>query len=174
MSTPIETNTEELQDLVNRVYNLPNIGGSGIVQPDLVIGVNFRNTNANKYMFSTNTSRRYSVDDISIESGSVAAVAEKLRQGLPVRVVMREVNFYNEYLWARGYTEASQVYIAHTDDVVTYPDSPEVALNCFFVTQSLVTAYEWSGVQPCYFTITFDITTGEPLKVLVVLSTVTG
>ena len=38
MSTPIETNTEELQDLVTRVYNLPNIGGrGGSSEPDLVI-----------------------------------------------------------------------------------------------------------------------------------------
>lgn len=36
MSTPIETNTEELQEILQTVYNLPNAGG-GSSEPDLVI-----------------------------------------------------------------------------------------------------------------------------------------
>ena len=36
MSTPIETNTEELQEILNTVYNLPMAGG-GSSEPDLVI-----------------------------------------------------------------------------------------------------------------------------------------
>ena len=38
MSTPIETNTEELQEILQTVYNLPNAGG-GSSEPDLVIGL---------------------------------------------------------------------------------------------------------------------------------------
>lgn len=37
MSTPIETNTEELQEILQTVYNLPMAGG-GSSEPDLVIG----------------------------------------------------------------------------------------------------------------------------------------
>lgn len=37
MSTPIETNTEELQEILQTVYNLPNAGG-GSAELDLVIG----------------------------------------------------------------------------------------------------------------------------------------
>lgn len=36
MSTPIETNTEELQEILQTVYNLPMAGG-GSSEPDLVI-----------------------------------------------------------------------------------------------------------------------------------------
>lgn len=36
MATPIETNTEELQEILNTVYNLPMAGG-GSAEPDLVI-----------------------------------------------------------------------------------------------------------------------------------------
>lgn len=37
MSTPIETNTAELQEILQTVYNLPMAGG-GSAEPDLVIG----------------------------------------------------------------------------------------------------------------------------------------
>ena len=37
MSTPIETNTEELREILQTVYNLPNAGGGGSAEPDLVI-----------------------------------------------------------------------------------------------------------------------------------------
>lgn len=37
MSTPIETNTEELQVILQTVYNLPMAGGGGSAEPDLVI-----------------------------------------------------------------------------------------------------------------------------------------
>lgn len=36
MATPMETNTEELQEILNTVYNLPMAGG-GSSEPDLVI-----------------------------------------------------------------------------------------------------------------------------------------
>ena len=39
MSTPIETNTEELQEILQTVYNLPMAGG-GSSEPDLVIHFN--------------------------------------------------------------------------------------------------------------------------------------
>lgn len=43
MSTPIETNTEELREILNTVYNLPMAGG-GSAEPDLVIGLDASDT----------------------------------------------------------------------------------------------------------------------------------
>ena len=40
MSTPIKTNTEELQEILQTVYNLPNASGGGSTEPDLVITYN--------------------------------------------------------------------------------------------------------------------------------------
>ena len=39
MSTPIDTNTEELQEILQTVYNLPMAGGGGSAEPDLVIAL---------------------------------------------------------------------------------------------------------------------------------------
>lgn len=72
MSTPIETNTEELQQAVQRVYNLPNIGGSGNAQPDLVIGLSM----PIRYIAPTSENTT-----VTIESGSLLAVAEAFRAG---------------------------------------------------------------------------------------------
>ena len=65
MSTPIETNTEELQEILQTVYNLPNAGGSGKVSWDCVLTVNGTNL--------ANSSVKFSV-----ESGSLRSVHEKL------------------------------------------------------------------------------------------------
>lgn len=80
MSTPIETNTEELQEILQTVYNLPNAGG-GSSEPDLVIGLTMPIHSL--AATSENTT-------VTIESGSLLAVAEAFRAGkCPVVKVKR-------------------------------------------------------------------------------------
>lgn len=77
MSTPIETNTEELQEILQTVYNLPNAGGSGSAKTDLIIKT------ANGFAFN-NTSAR----NISYDNNAVISTYEKLTAGNEVRVTL--------------------------------------------------------------------------------------
>lgn len=78
MSTPIETNTEELQEIVNRVYNLPNIGGSSSAAPDLVIGLDTSDT------FEMNGK----VEKLTFDSAAVISAYNKLLSGETVNCVL--------------------------------------------------------------------------------------
>ena len=71
MSTPIESNTSELREVLNTVNNLPN-AMSGSAEPDMVIALTMP-LNYGEFT-SSNTS-------FSIESGSLVAVAEAFRDG---------------------------------------------------------------------------------------------
>lgn len=74
MSTPIETNTEELQEILQTVYNLPNAGGSGKVSWDCVLEAN-----------------GISMDKIScsVASGSLRSALNKLASGEKPNVILR-------------------------------------------------------------------------------------
>ena len=162
MATPIETNTEELQEILQTVYNLPMAGG-GSSEPDLVIGLNVANTTS-KTPTSSSSEYRYHLEDVSIVSGSVATVVEKLNRNEPVRVLMREVNFYSETSWSNGDAEASQVHLVHgTDNRVEYPDTPVVALACVFYTYDIPSISIDMWGSPAMIIILFDANTGNPV-----------
>lgn len=154
MSTPIETNTEELQEILQTVYNLPTAGG-GSSEPDLVIGLNVTDTK----VFAdgaTNNARDLldmTVDDVSIISGSVSATAEKVKQGLPVRVLIRSVHFYWSNSWFSDVGEATQVLIGNSN---SYPNDDYRWLFATFFLSNCATAL----YHPVMLRITFDLTTG--------------
>lgn len=153
MSTPIETNTEELQEILNTVYNLPMAGG-GSSEPDLIIGINVENHK----MFPDGSSapcrslNYMTLDDVSILSGSVSATAEKVRQGLPVKVLLNEVHFYWSNRWHIGVGEASNVQLMYNNE---YPneENPGLAVSFFLCNAPS------GGIIPCFMKIMFDVTT---------------
>ena len=77
MSTPIETNTEELQEILQTVYNLPMAGG-GSSEPDLVIGLD------------TSDSQEItgSPEKLTFESADVINAYNKLLSGETVNCVL--------------------------------------------------------------------------------------
>ena len=89
MATPMETNTEELQEILNTVYNLPMAGG-GSSEPDLVITAtedfawakpdNDPTSNFAKILFDPN---------------AVISTYEKHMAGKDVRAVLRGLIFLN-------------------------------------------------------------------------------
>lgn len=85
MSTPIETNTEELQEVLQQVYNLPSRSTGGSVTPDLVVGLI---TNSSLYKESITE------DNISIISGSLQSVFTKLRNGEEAKVILKHDFWY--------------------------------------------------------------------------------
>ena len=163
MATPLETNTAELEGLLQDVYNLPDRSSGGSSEPDLVIGLNWRNTNTMRSPFTDNESYRYNVNDVSIESGSVLAVVEKLQQNQPVNVLLKEVHTYNDYVWSRTVAEASQVFLTHEADygTISYPDTPLVRLGCVFFCWRELYFMQYKNGGPSVYGITFDATTGE-------------
>ena len=106
MSTPIETNTEDLREILQAVYELKNSGG-GSSKPDLVIGAYLDATaeNAPSYASLCYTT----AEEFSIVSGSVDAVVEKVKQGLPVKVLLNTLQWYDTKEWYRVVAEATSV-----------------------------------------------------------------
>ena len=82
MSTPIETNTEELQGVLDRMYNLPNLGGSGKVSWDCVISVSGTNLDFDELEFT-------------VVSGSLRSVFDKLSRGEKPNVILRHFMTYD-------------------------------------------------------------------------------
>lgn len=153
----IENNTEQLQEILQTVQDLPMAGSS---EPDLVIGVNVANTQS-KSTLADNEAYRYHREDISVESGSVAAVAEKLKQNKPVRVLMREINFYNGQCWSNGDAEAIQVHLIHIANGISYPETPAAGLICIFCTYSYPSLVTNLYCDPVMIKIAFDLNTGS-------------
>ena len=157
MSTPIETNTEELQEILQTVYNLPNAGG-GSSKPDLVIGLNVADTK----MWEDGTTsdardlRDMTKDDVSIISGSISAVVEKVKQGLPVRVLLNEVHFYWSTNWNKSVAEATQISLASYTKVYPEEDYEDLMVSFYAVNNPV----HYSS--RCSIHITFDIDTGAP------------
>ena len=77
MSTPIETNTEGLQEILQNVYNLPMAGG-GSAEPDLVIGLD---TSETLFMFGK-------FENLTFEPSSVVNAYNKLLSGETVNCVL--------------------------------------------------------------------------------------
>lgn len=85
MSTPIETNTEQLQEVLQQVYNLPSRSG-GSTTPDLVISF------AKEYL----NVETLPTDAFSIKAGSVASTFQKLKNKEEVKVFMEHEYFYGD------------------------------------------------------------------------------
>ena len=156
MSMPIETNTEELQDIVNYVYNLPNIGGKSS-QPDLVIGLNVENTKVCPDDSSTPNRNFFDMteEDIVVLQGSVSTVADKINQGLPVKIALKVVHFYWSNSWFRSVAESSHALVVNSN--VEYPSENSQYLSiAFFVSEFGFVA----PAHPLLVHISFNVETG--------------
>ena len=89
MSTPLETNTEELQEILRQVYDLPNAVG-GQSRADLVIaGVASTGTNdCFEWDSGSYDGRSYGPTYITFDQEEVVAVYEKLLMDKEVRVIL--------------------------------------------------------------------------------------
>lgn len=156
MATPIETNTEELQEILNTVYNLPMAGG-GSSEPDLVIGLNVENPKMCPDGSSApcRSLTHMTLDDVSILSGSISATAEKVRQGLPVRVLLNAVYFYWSDHWYRAVGETTDVQMSYTTG--EYPDDTPAGLWVTFFLGDM----PGGGDHPCYLRIFFNLASEE-------------
>lgn len=92
MSTPMETNTEQLREILQQVYDLPEAGMGGGSAPDLVItpGENFAFTTP---IYDTT----YNVAQISFNASEVISSYEKLMAGKDVRAVLTGYITLNSY-----------------------------------------------------------------------------
>lgn len=151
MSTPIETNTEELNEILQTVYNLPNRSSGGSAEPDLVIGLNAADTDSSLWY------EEYSVDNISIESGSISAVAEKVKQGLPVDVQFVALCFYAPERWFKIVGKAKQVSVSN------YSDYPNENYSYLIVSFNYDVFPDYNDYKE-NIRIQFDLTTGEPIR----------
>ena len=86
MSTPIETNTEQLQEVLQQVYNLPSRSGGNT--PDLVLGFNTENT---KHYLN---SYQITAEDFTIKSGSALSTYTKMKNREEVKVILEVDTFY--------------------------------------------------------------------------------
>lgn len=91
MSTPIETNTNELQEILQTVYNL-SMSGGGSNEPDLVITgmVQGDDGKGNYFAFVSGiyTYGLYGPEYIEIDQEQVVSAYEKLVSGKEVKAVL--------------------------------------------------------------------------------------
>lgn len=81
MSTPIETNTEELQEILQTVYNLPNRSSGGGDNYDLIIPVDVPAYEGSGCLMVEHLGE--------IDWAAVSATGEKLRNGENVNVLIK-------------------------------------------------------------------------------------
>lgn len=103
MSTPIETNTEQLQEVLQQVYNLPLAGGSSST-PDLVIKYE---APSGSY-FSTDTVR----ERLSVESMNFDSLVGKLQNLENVVCHIKTIAYYANVKYSGVITAES---IMHDD-----------------------------------------------------------
>lgn len=101
----IETNTEELREILQTVYDLPNAGG-GSSEPDLVINLNMA---SGKYAFSA-----IAADDFSY-TGELQTVKAKILNGENVNIVVKHGYHY-------GITEYTGTVVPTQFGVTDYGD----------------------------------------------------
>lgn len=107
MSTPIESNTEELQEILQTVYNLPSRSG-GSTTPDLVVVVD---GSGHEYLDDITTS------DVSIESGSLANAIEKIQSGQYASVMLKFKMVYMETTYCQvSYPETVGVGVFNNEN----------------------------------------------------------
>lgn len=91
MATPIETNTEELQEILQTVYNLPMAGG-GSAEADLVL-----TATENFSWDSPSTNEDYNLSKIAFDPNAVISMYEKHSAGKDVRATLRGLFYLNSY-----------------------------------------------------------------------------
>lgn len=134
MSTPIETNTEELQEILNTVYNLPMAGG-GSAGPDLVIQFDDPNWDGVKTDYS----------QFTFDSADVVNTFNKLITPQPINCVLN----------ARYWPHSGGAIVASSPHVTAYarPESNNSAIvgymSVFF---NLWREYDLNG----YWTMAID------------------
>ena len=139
MSTPIETNTEQLQEVLQQVYNLPSRSG-GSTTPDLVIGLN---ANGNSYFYIFEHAE---ISSFSILSGSVANVIEKIRQGVRPVVLLKLRQGYDGYNFSDEIAEATHVSAMNATDFDATDNPVYSGITASFFVQRLP---EWSFAWGC-------------------------
>lgn len=87
MSTPIETNTDQLQEVLQQVYNLPSRSGGGSVTPDLVVAIA---GSANGWVSTLSKDA-----EIVIESGTVEDTIAKMVNGGSANVLVKLTYYYD-------------------------------------------------------------------------------
>lgn len=112
MSTQIETNTEELNEILQTVYNLPNRSSGGSSESDIRVEWQL---SSGKYP------ENISADEVSVVLDYEAVVA-KLQNGENVTAVMSHKYYYwDENFKFTGTSTATQVlYIPSDDKIAMY------------------------------------------------------
>ena len=82
MSTQIETNTEELNEILQTVYNLPNRSSGGDESYDLLFRLE---TPEGKSVFGMFETGSVGADNFYVVSGNLADVRSKLKASTPVK-----------------------------------------------------------------------------------------
>lgn len=89
----IETNTQELREILNMVYDLPNASGGGSAKADLVItGMpQTEPVTANYFGFrrGTMSGKTYGPEQVTFDQEQVVSAYEKLVNGEEIRVALK-------------------------------------------------------------------------------------
>lgn len=125
MATPIETNTQELENILQQVYDLPNRASGGTDGYDLVIGLDLKGKRDSEgYLKQLYDARP---EDVSIISGSITNVKSKIEQKAPPRVALYFLYYYDNQLYYEGFAQAYHVSAARyegsgyvNDDIHTH------------------------------------------------------
>lgn len=110
MSTPIETNTEDLREILQAVYELKNSAGGGSSEPDLVIGIEIPHSD-------DVTLGGLTISHVTIKSGSVANTYAKLQERKEVKVFAEHEYWYGGYYKYTGVLYPSAVTMVDFDDI---------------------------------------------------------
>lgn len=112
MSTPIETNTSELREVLNTVYNLPNAMNGGSGEPDLVI------VPVENFFFNNpSTNSTSNVSKITFDPAQVVATYTKLIGGQDVKCVLAGTMLLNSYTPPFATTFSTDRVIAYSTDM---------------------------------------------------------
>lgn len=114
MSSPIETNTEELQEILQTVYNLPNAGGGGS-EPDLLI-----TTDENFIIGSKSLNQTYNAEQILFDPNKVISAYEKLMAGKGVNAVITGYMGLNSYSPEFMTSHSAMRVIGYEDDFAKF------------------------------------------------------
>ena len=143
------------QAIENYMIEHPVSGGISSGEPDLVIGLNVANTKT--YEDGSTGCNRWlknmKAEDVSVISGDIVATAEKVKQDIPVRIILKAIHFYGNDLWYKSLAEAIHVSCVNRG---YYPSGVLENLNIvFFLSDTDV--YN----EPVIMAIDFDSANGD-------------